>query len=358
MTLSDISIKNPVFAWMLMLGLMLFGAISFGRMGVSQMPDVDFPMVNITAEYEGASPDIIETDVIDIIEDQLMGVEGIVEVTSTAQHSMASITVELDIDQDVDAAIQEINTKISQARRFLPFDMEPPVIAKRNPEDFPVMWVSLYTERPLRELMDYARYHVKDRFQTIPGVAEVRLAGYVDRNVRIWVDRDRLFGYELSVDDIIATLGREHVEIPGGLIETQDKEIIIRSMGEAETVRLLSDLPLSARGGLPVYRRIVLGDVNPGAQIVAAGDIVVMGTLRGMVHAGATGDHTACAAAFRLAPTQLRIASYLARPPEEPGGHPEYPEVALVRDGVVIVRPLHSGTFPGLGPTAFRAGRP
>jgi len=103
---------------------------------------------------------------------------------------------------------------------------------------------------------------------------------------------------------------------------------------------------------------IVLGDVNPGAQIVAAGDIVVMGTLRGMVHAGATGDHTACAAAFRLAPTQLRIASYLARPPEEPGGHPEYPEVALVRDGVVIVRPLHSGTFPGLGPTAFRAGRP
>ncbi len=261
MTLSDISIKNPVFAWMLMLGLMLFGAISFSRMGVSQMPDVDFPMVNITAEYEGASPEIIETDVIDIIEDQLMGVEGIVEVTSTAQHSMANITVELDIDQDVDAAIQEINTKISQARRFLPSEMEPPVIAKRNPEDFPIMWVSLFTERPPRELMDYARYHVKDRFQTIPGVAEVRLAGYVDRNVRIWVDRDKLFGYELSVDDIIATLGREHVEIPGGLIETPDNEIIIRSMGEADTVRSMSDLPLSVRGGLPVYRRIVLGDV-------------------------------------------------------------------------------------------------
>ena len=244
MTLSDISIKNPVFAWMLMLALVLFGLISFDRMGVSQMPDVDFPIVNVSAVYEGASPDIIETDVIDIIEDQIMSVEGIVEVTSTAQHSRASITVELDIDRDVDAAVQEINTKISQARMFLPYDMEPPIISKRNPEDFPIIWVSLYTERPLKELMDYARYHVKDRFQTIPGVADVRLAGYVDRNLRIWVDRDSLFGYELSVDDIITTLGREHVEIPGGLIETDEKEIVIRSMGEADTAKIMGALPI------------------------------------------------------------------------------------------------------------------
>lgn len=87
----------------------------------------------------------------------------------------------------------------------------------------------------------------------------------------------------------------------------------------------------------------VLGDVNPGGQIVAAGDVVVMGTLRGMVHAGATGDHAAVVAAFRLCPTQLRIASYVARPPEEPGGYPQYPELALVREGIVVVRPLTTG---------------
>jgi len=95
---------------------------------------------------------------------------------------------------------------------------------------------------------------------------------------------------------------------------------------------------------------VVLGDVNPGGQVVAAGDIVVMGTLRGMVHAGATGDHAAVVAAFRLCPTQLRIGSCLSRPPEEPGGYPDYPELALVREGVVVVRPLATGMLTRLGP--------
>jgi len=95
---------------------------------------------------------------------------------------------------------------------------------------------------------------------------------------------------------------------------------------------------------------VVLGDVNPGGQVVAAGDIVVMGTLRGMVHAGATGDHAAVVAAFRLCPTQLRIGSCLSRPPEEPGGYPDYPELALVREGVVVVRPLATGMLARLGP--------
>jgi len=261
MTLSDISIKNPVFAWMLMLGLMLFGAISFSRMGVSQMPDVDFPFVNIDITYEGASPDIIETDVIDVIEDQIMSVEGIREVTSTARQSRASIAVELDIDRDVDVALQEINTKVEQARILLPDELEPPIITKRNPEDFPIIWVSLSSTGSLKDLMVFARYGVKDKFQTIPGVAEVRLGGYTDRNLRVWVDREKLFSYELSVDDVIATIMREHVEVPGGRIETPTRETVIRSMGEASTVKLMGELPISTRGGMPVYRRILLRDV-------------------------------------------------------------------------------------------------
>jgi len=102
---------------------------------------------------------------------------------------------------------------------------------------------------------------------------------------------------------------------------------------------------------------VVLGDVNPGGQIVAAGDVAVMGTVRGTVHAGATGDHSAVVAAFRLCPTQLRIASYVSRPPEDPGGHPEYPELALVRDGVVVVQPLTSGSLTRSGPDETLPGR-
>ncbi len=261
MTLSDISIRNPVFAWMLMLGLILFGAISYSRMGVSQMPDVDFPVVNIAISYEGASPEIMETDVIDVIEDQIMSVEGVREVTSVARQSNASITVELDIDRDVDVALQEINTKVAQAQRLLPSEMEPPIITKRNPEDFPIVWLAVSSTGSLRDLMVYARHSIKDKFQTIPGVAEVKLGGYVDRNLRIWIDREKLFGYELAVGDVISTIGREHVEVPGGRIETSEQETVIRSMGEAGTVKLMSELPITSRGSQPVFRRILLRDI-------------------------------------------------------------------------------------------------
>ena len=261
MTLSDISIKNPVFAWMLMTGLIFFGAISFNRTGISQMPDVDYPIVTIDITYEGAAPEVIETDVIDVIEDAIMNVEGIEEVRSTAYHSRAEITVELDIDRDVDVALQEINSKVSQSQRFLPREMDPPIITKRNPEDFPIIWLSLTSKHSLRDLMVYARYTIKDKFQTIKGVGDVRLGGYVDRNIRIWVDRKKLNRYELTVDDILRTIGREHVEVPGGRIETSRHEFIVRSKGEAATVKSLKLLPITSRGNSPIYRKILLGDV-------------------------------------------------------------------------------------------------
>ncbi len=261
MTLSDISIRNPVFAWMLMWGLILFGAISFNRMGISQLPDVDFPMVNIDLVYEGAAPDIMETDVVDVIEDAVMSVEGVREVHSVARQSMASVTVELDLNRDVDAALQEVQAKVAQAQRLLPDELEPPIITKRNPEDFPIMWVALTSTRPIKEVMTYARYHVKDKYQTIPGVADVRLGGYVDRNVRIWIDREKLSRLDLTIDDVLSAVGREHVEIPGGRIETPQREFVIRSMGEAPTVKQIEELPITSRGGSPVYTRILLRDV-------------------------------------------------------------------------------------------------
>ncbi len=261
MTLSDISIKNPVFAWMLMTALILFGAISFGRMGISQMPDVDFPMVNIDVTYEGASPEIMESDVVDVIENAVMSVEGIREVRSTSRQSAASITVELDIDRDVDVALQEVQTKIAQAQRLLPDEMDPVIISKRNPEDFPIMWIAVTSSGSMKDLMMYTKNHLRDKYQTLPGVADVRMGGYVDRCVRIWVDRDKLASYELSVDDLLNTIGREHIEIPGGRLETSSQEFVIRSMGEAPTVKELEMLPITARGSSPVYRKILLRDV-------------------------------------------------------------------------------------------------
>jgi HAE1 family hydrophobic/amphiphilic exporter-1 len=134
MNLSEISIKNPVFAWMLMFGLMIFGVLGCHGMGVGQMPDVDFPVLNIGVTWEGAAPEVIESDVVDILEDSVMGIEGLRDISSSSFEGKANIKLEFDLNRDIDVALQEVQSKISEARRRLPTDMDPPIIQKFNPE--------------------------------------------------------------------------------------------------------------------------------------------------------------------------------------------------------------------------------
>src|SRR3990167_1724712 len=143
MNLSELSIKNPVFAWMLMLGFIFFGYLSFRGMGVGQMPDVDFPVLSIDVSWEGAAPEVMESDVVDIIEDSVMGVQGIRDVSSTSRRGQALITVEFELERDIDIALQEIQSKISEIQRRLPREIDPPIITKANPEDQPIMWLSV-----------------------------------------------------------------------------------------------------------------------------------------------------------------------------------------------------------------------
>src|SRR5258708_4805543 len=139
MTLSDLSIKNPVFAWMLMIGLIVFGWIGFNRMGVSMLPDVDFPIVTVTVTLEGAAPEVMETEVSDVIEDAVMSVQGIKEVSSSSKLGSTTITIEFELNRDIDLALQDVQAKIAQAQRNLPKEIDPPVINKTNPEDNPIM---------------------------------------------------------------------------------------------------------------------------------------------------------------------------------------------------------------------------
>lgn len=173
MTLSDLSIKKPVFAWMLMSALLIFGGISFLRMGVSQNPDIDFPNVNISMTWEGASPEVMETEVVDIVEESLMTVEGIKKITSSVRFGSANITAEFNLDKEIDVAVQEVQTKIAQAQRRLPTGVDPAVISKVNPEDQPIMWVGVSADMDRRQIMEYVRDHLKDQFSMISGVGEV-----------------------------------------------------------------------------------------------------------------------------------------------------------------------------------------
>lgn len=262
MSLSDISIKKPVFAWMLMAAMIIFGYLQMTKMGVSQMPDVDFPVVNIGVTYEGAAPQVMELDVIDPIESAVLSVEGVKSVTSTAKLASANISVEFNLDKNIDVAVSEIEAKINQAQRMLPDGIDRPIITKVNPDDRPIMFLAVTApDMTPKDLMSYVRDNLKDRFQTVSGVADVFLAGYIDPNLRVWAYNDKLNSLQLTVNDVIAAIQAEHKESPSGYIEDSVRERNVRTLGEATSVAEFQKLPIIRRGGAPNYVPIFLEQV-------------------------------------------------------------------------------------------------
>jgi hydrophobe/amphiphile efflux-1 (HAE1) family protein len=262
MSLSDISIRRPVFAWMLMLAFLVFGFLSLKKMGVSQLPDVDFPVVNIQVNYEGAAPEVMELDVIDPIESAVLSVEGVKSINSNARLGSANISVEFNLEKNIDVAVAELEARINQANRFLPQEIDPPIISKVNPDDRPIMWLSVSSDTMSpKDLMSYVRDNLKDKFQTVSGVADVFLGGYVEPNLRVWVSNAKMNEKELTVVDLINTIQSEHKESPSGLIEDELSEKNVRTLGEASTVEEFKKLPIIRRGGSPNYLPISLGQM-------------------------------------------------------------------------------------------------
>ncbi|MFL6648774.1 MAG: efflux RND transporter permease subunit [Sulfurifustis sp.] len=262
MNLPEIAIRRPVFAWMLMVGLILFGLIGASRMGISQLPDVDFPVVAINVTYQGAAPEIVETNVIDIIEDTVMTVEGVRNVSAVATYGNASITVEFELNRDIAQALQDVQNKVAAVQRLLPKDIDPPVISKTNPEDQPIMWLALSSDRHApRELMRYVKDVLKDRFSSVEGVGEILLGGYVEPNLRVWASGRALNKYELAVTDVLNAIQNEHSELPAGQISSGRKEYDVRTLGEAKTAEEFGNIVINQRGGQPVYTRISLKQV-------------------------------------------------------------------------------------------------
>jgi hydrophobe/amphiphile efflux-1 (HAE1) family protein len=255
--ITETCIRKPVFAWMLMAGTVLFGIVAATRIGISQMPDVDFPTINVSVTWEGAAPEVVENDVIQPLEEALIQVEGVRSLTSSSRLGSGSVTVELDIERDVDLALQDVSTKIQQSARRLPREIDPPVVSKTNPEDQPIMWLGLSGPFPRQALADYARYRVKEKLQTVPGVGEITEGGSLERNVRIWVDAEALDAKGLTVADVTSALQRQHVELPAGRIELPGREVNVRVLGEAVDLETLRRIVVRDIAGSPIY----LGDV-------------------------------------------------------------------------------------------------
>jgi hydrophobe/amphiphile efflux-1 (HAE1) family protein len=252
MKITEACIKNPVFAWMLMLATVLFGGVAATRIGISQFPDVDFPTISVGASWEGAAPEVIEHDVVEPIEEALMQVEGVRNITSTSRQGSGNVTVELDLSRNVDLALQDVQTRVAQVQRRLPRDMEPPVVSKTNPEDQPILWIGLSGPFAPQVLADYARYRVKEKLQTVPGVGEIQ-SGAVERNIRIWIDSDKLDERRVTASEVLTAIGRQHVELPAGRLETSGREVNVRVLGEAFDLDEFRRLVVKDVEGAPVY---------------------------------------------------------------------------------------------------------
>jgi len=255
--LTEICIRKPVLAWMIMASLIVFGLVAGQRIGISQFPDVDFPTINVTVNREGAAPEVMENDVVEFLEEALVQVEGVKSLTSVARQGSATVTVELDLARKVDVALQDVQTKVSQAQLRLPRDIDPPIISKTNPEDQPILWVGLSGPFPQQMLSDYARYRVGEKLQTVSGVGEIMMGGMLERNVRIWVDAAALDERNLTVGDVSAALQREHVELPAGRLEATGREVDVRVLGEALDLESFRKIVVRQSQGSTVYLKDV-----------------------------------------------------------------------------------------------------
>ncbi|MBI5025785.1 MAG: efflux RND transporter permease subunit [Nitrospirae bacterium] len=255
MWLADTSIKRPVFATMVILGLVVLGVVSYPRLGVDLFPKVDFPMVNITTALQGASPEIMDIDVTDKIEEAVNTINGVKTIASTSTEGRSTVMVEFVLERDIDLAVQDVREKIAAIRSKLPRDIDEPIIEKVDPDATPVMWLGLTGEKSVRELSTYADEVLKEQLQKINGVGAIRLGGLRLRQVRIWLDADKLRAYQITAHDIIMALQRENVELPSGRIESKTKEYSVKVKGEFLKVQDFNDLIVGYYKGAPVRLR-------------------------------------------------------------------------------------------------------
>lgn len=262
MSLSRLSIQRPVFAWILMFALIFFGFLAFRSMGINDNPDVDFPRIQVSYVYDGATPEVVEKDIIETVENVLVSIEGIRYIDSIADRGSATLQIEFELNRNIDFALQEVQTLLGRAQRELPGSIDPPVVTKTNAADEPLMYLNVRSEKLTdRELMIVYRDIIRDRLSTIEGVAETRAFGYHEPLLRIDLDAQKLQKYQLTANDVVTSIQLEHRELPAGRLEYQDSEKTLRIMGEAQKVEEFKNMVISRRGGSPNFIDIRLKDV-------------------------------------------------------------------------------------------------
>jgi multidrug efflux pump len=266
MKISDLSIRRPVLASMLSLALVLFGAIGYTQLAVREFPDVDPPIVSVRTVLPGANPQVVESAVTDILEEELSTVEGLRTLTSSSAEGVSNITLEFNLERGVEAAAQDTRDKVARIRERLPEDVEEPVVAKEDADAQPFFWLALSGENyDLLQLSDIGDRLVKSRLQSLPGVGQARIFGERRFSMRVWLSPSELSARGLTVQDVQQAIRSRNVEVPAGRIESERREFTVRSLGELKTPEEFGNLVVSNTNSILVKLKD-LGRVELGAE--------------------------------------------------------------------------------------------
>ena len=259
MNLSDLSIKRPVFAVVVSLLLVVLGAMSFMRLTLRELPNIDPPIVSVQVSYPGASAAVVETRITQILEDGLAGIEGIKTIQSQSRNGRSDITIEFNLNRDIEAAANDVRDRVSRVMNRLPEEADPPQIAKVEADADVIIWLNMRsTVMDTMELTDYADRYVIDRLSALDGVAQVQLGGGQRYAMRIWLDREAMAARGITTADVESALRAENVELPAGRIESQDRDFTLRVERGYRQPEQFAQLPL--RKGADGYV-VRLGDV-------------------------------------------------------------------------------------------------
>ncbi len=254
-SLPEMAIHRHVLAYMLSGVLLLFGIISFDRIGVDRHPDIDFPMVSVRTILPGASPEIIDSSIANIIESSVNSVPGIDHIQSTSAPGVSVIVVRFGLEKEVDVAFNEVQSKVNQVLPELPEKADPPVVAKVEFGAMPVLWLALTGDRTLQQLNQYARNVIKKRLETVNGVGEVRIGGERKRTIRVNLDPNRMAAFGIAANDVLGAFATEHVRMQGGFLVSGDQEKLVKLDIEYHDPEELESLIVAYPEGAPIRLR-------------------------------------------------------------------------------------------------------
>jgi HAE1 family hydrophobic/amphiphilic exporter-1 len=256
--LAALCVKRPVFATVLILSLTVIGAFSFTRLGVDRFPKIDFPTITVTTIQPGAAPEQIETEITDKIEEGVNTISGIDDLRSISSEGISQVIISFLLDKDTDTAAQEVRDKVNGVLPRLPKTVQQPRVDKMDPDAAPVLSLALSAKsQPVKDITEYADKVLRRKIESVNGVGQVVILGGRQRQINIWLDADRLRGYNLTVTDVSRALQAQNIEIPGGRVDQGPQSITLRTRGRVQTVAEFNDIVIREKNGHPVR----IGDV-------------------------------------------------------------------------------------------------